>query len=145
MRKCVNTHPSRLERIRDILIEHPKLIIFYTFDFELMLLRTLPVPIGEWNGHKHEPIPDTDEWAYLVQYTSGSEGWNCTVTDSMVFYSGTYSYRKYEQAKGRIDRLNTPYTDLYYYVLKSSSVIDLMVFRALAEKRDFNEREALRP
>lgn len=143
-RRIANSDPSRIERIRDLLIQHPKLIIFYTFDYELEILRTLEVKQTEWNGHKHEPLPDGDEWVYIVQYQSGAEGWNCITTDTIVFYSLTYAYRLFEQAKGRTDRLNTPFTDLYYYILRGTSVIDLSVFRALQEKRNFNETAALK-
>jgi superfamily II DNA or RNA helicase len=119
--------------------KHPRLIIFYNFNYELALLRTLEGrPIAEWNGHKHEQIPETDEWLYLVQYTAGAEGWECICTDAMIFYSQTYSYKQWEQAFGRIDRLNTPYTDLWYYLLMSESVIDKSIRRAIKAKRDFN-------
>jgi hypothetical protein len=143
LRKIVNSDPSRIERIRDLIIKHPKLIIFYCFDYELDILRTLDVTKAEWNGHKHEEIPDTDEWVYLVQYTAGAEGWNCTATDAMIFYSMQYSYRVYEQAQGRIDRLNTKFTDLWYYLFRSSSQIDNAIARALREKKSFNEADFL--
>lgn len=141
MRKVVNSHPSRLVEIRHLLARHPKLIIFYNFDFELEILRGLKddLLVKEWNGHKHEELPTGDAWAYLVQYTAGSEGWNCVETDAMAFYSQTYSYKQFHQAKGRIDRLNTPFYDLYYYMLKSKSVIDFAISKALGEKRNFNE------
>lgn len=142
-RRVLNSDPSRLERIRDLLVEHPRIIIFYNFDYELELLRSLNTTIGEWNGHKHEPVPDTSEWVYLVQYAAGAEGWNCIATDSMVFYSATYSWRAFEQAKGRIDRINTPFTILRYYVLRSSGPIDVMIYRTLGDKKNFNERTAL--
>ena len=44
-----------------------------------------------------------------------------------------------EQASGRIDRLNTPFKDLYYYHLKSRSGIDLAISKTLNDKKDFNE------
>jgi hypothetical protein len=189
IRRAVNSHPMRLERIRDLLITHPRIIIFYNFDYELEILRTLgeeetwdreisnpqsestrtggnsgsitgtavvrgststtPQTLGsfavaERNGHRHQEIPDTDSWVYLVQYASGSEGWNCTETDTVIFYSLTYSYRMFEQAKGRIDRLDTDFTDLYYYVLNSTSGIDNGIRETLSKKKNFNERKWLK-
>lgn len=142
-RKIVNADCSRLLKVLDICKEHPRVIIFYSFDYELNLLKGLyygdGVEVAEWNGHKHQEIPKTDKWIYLVQYTAGCEGWNCVKTDTIIFYSQNYSYKVMEQAAGRIDRLNTPYTDLYYYHLKSRSGIDLAISKALKEKKNFNE------
>lgn len=144
MRKLVNSDPSRLDAIAKIHEKHPRLIIFYNHNHELDRLRTmvdrLGVPVAEWNGHKHQEIPDTDSWLYLVQYTAGSEGWNCVLTDATVFYSLTYSYKQFEQAQGRIDRMNTKYTDLYYYILRSRSTIDGSVWKSLMGKKSFNEK-----
>lgn len=141
MRKVANSHPSRLKAVRTLMEKHPRLIVFYTFDYELEALRGLKgdTPLAEWNGHKHEAIPDGDRWVYLVQYTSGAEGWNCITTDAMVFYTQTYTYRLFEQAHGRIDRLNTLYFDLYYYHLVSDSAIDRAISKALRMKKNFNE------
>lgn len=143
MRKLVNSDPSRIGETMRLLEKHPRLIIFYNFNYELEALRilasTLSYPIGEWNGHKHQPVPEGDKWMYLVQYTAGAEGWNCIATDATLFYSLNYSYRTLEQAKGRIDRLNTPYNDLYYYILRSSAIIDTAINKAVATKKVFNE------
>lgn len=142
LRKIVNSDISRQEAVVDLYGKHPKLIIFYSFDYELNILKSIDygkdVSVAEWNGHKHQPIPDTQKWVYLVQYTSGCEGWNCIVTDTIVFYSQNYSYKVMTQAAGRIDRLNTPYRDLYYYHLRSCSGIDLAIAKALSEKKKFN-------
>lgn len=140
MRKVVNSDDSRIEQVKSILRDHPRAIIFYNFDYELDLLRSLPTKVSEWNGHKHESIPNTSSWAYLVQYTAGAEGWNCTDTDTLIFFSQNYSYKVMVQAAGRIDRMNTPYRDLYYYHLKSTAPIDMAISRALSQKRNFNEK-----
>lgn len=143
LRKVVNLDYSRLGAIMELYEKHPRLIIFYSFDYELEILRTLGktlgVPVAEWNGHKHQDIPETEKWIYLVQYTAGAEGWNCITTDSVVFYSLQYSYKIFEQAKGRIDRMNTPYTDLYYYVLRTNSMIDRAIWKSLRHKENFSE------
>lgn len=145
LRRIVNEDPSRLNALLSILKNHQKLIVFYNFDYERDLLKSIDygkkVEIAEWSGHAHEPIPRSNSWIYLVQYTAGCEGWNCIRTDTILFYSQNYSYRVMEQACGRIDRLNTPYTNLYYYHLKSRSGIDLAISRALSQKKKFNERK----
>lgn len=144
-RKVVNSDPSRLGAVLKLLEKHPRLIIFYNFNYELEMLRTLKttlgIDVGEWNGHKHEPVPVSDKWVYLVQYTAGAEGWNCITTDAMVYYSLNYSYKINEQGKGRIERLNTPYTDLYYYILRSGSPIDQAIYKSLLTKENFNEKQ----
>lgn len=143
LRRIVNQHDSRGAAILDICSTRKKVIVFYNFDYELDILKGLGyldgTVVAEWNGHKHEPIPNSDRWVYLVQYTAGAEGWNCIKTDTIIFYSQTYSYRTLEQSMGRIDRLNTPYTDLYYYNLKSMAPIDVAIARALRNKKKFNE------
>lgn len=143
LRRIVNEDESRQKALLDLYKDHPRIIIFYNFDYELEILKNLDygedVEIGEWNGHKHQPVPFNRKWVYLVQYTAGCEGWNCIETDTMVFYSQNYSYKVMAQASGRIDRLNTSYKDLYYYHLKSRSGIDLAIARALNEKKTFNE------
>jgi len=138
-RKVVATHPSRLEALLRKMESCPKLIVFYNFDYELDILRTIRTrPVAEWNGHKHEEIPETDTWLYLVQYTSGAEGWECISTNTMFFYSQNPSYKIAEQSYGRIDRLNTPFTNLFYYVPLSKAPIDVALREAFVNKRDFN-------
>lgn len=144
LRRVVNSDESRQLRVLEIFEHHPRLIIFYNFDYELEILRNLyygpKVEVAEWNGHYHQPIPDSDSWVYLVQYTAGAEGWNCVTTDTIIFYSESYSYKLMEQAAGRINRLNTRYVDLYYYHLKSRAPIDRGVAKAIYQKKKFNER-----
>lgn len=152
LRKIVNSSEDRVVKLLEILDDHPKAIIFYSYDYELEMLKQIfycsdpsdvdPIlgfEVAEYNGHAHQPIPTSDRWVYLVNYTAGCEGWNCITTDTIIFFSQTYSYKVLTQACGRIDRLNTPYRDLYYYHLKSRSGIDLAISKALRDKKLFNE------
>ena len=153
LRRIVNENESRVVALMEILEKTPRAIIFYNFDYERDMLLHLfshddssttnefvDYEVAEWTGHAHQPVPDSDRWVYLVQYTAGCEGWNCIKTDTIIFFSQNYSYKVMAQAEGRIDRLNTPYIDLYYYHLKSRSGIDLAITKALLEKKKFNER-----
>lgn len=143
LRRIVNSDPSRIDILKMLCEKHLKAIVFYNFNYELDMLREFAeqndILYKEWNGHKHELIPDADRWLYFVQYTAGAEGWNCVETDTLIFYSQNYSYKIMQQSAGRIDRMNTPFTDLYYYHLQSAAPIDLAIRKALNEKRDFNE------
>lgn len=142
-RRIVNSDESRQVALLELFEDHPKMIIFYSFNYELDILKEvfngIGVDVAEWNGRNHQPIPTGKSWVYLVQYTAGAEGWNCVTTDTIVFYSQHYSYKVMVQAAGRIDRLNTPYKDLYYFHLKSRSGIDLAISKALGQKKNFNE------
>lgn len=156
MRRVVNSNERRAREIFWLVMaKHPKVIVFYNYDFELALIKETfdemlrfdnlreedrDFAMAEWNGHKHEPIPKTKKWVYLVQYAAGAEGWNCIETDTIIFYSQSYSYKQMTQAAGRIDRLNTPFTDLHYYTLKSRAPIDRAIERALKGKKNFNEK-----
>ena len=146
LRRIVYSDPRRLDALRGLMEKHPRLIVFYTYNYELDRLRELYdsfsdlYEVAEWNGHVKNAIPTGENWVYIVQYTSGAEGWNCTSTDAMVFYSMTYSYKQFEQAQGRIDRLNTAYEHLYYYTLTSNSIVDRAVKKSILAKKDFNER-----
>ncbi len=148
LRHVVNSDVSRLEAVERILKDHDRAVIFYNFTFELHALRELAnnlgIDIGEWNGEVHSEVPKSNRWVYLVQYIAGCEGWNCTATDTMIFFSRCYSYKQTKQARGRIDRRNTPYTHLYYYTLKSRSPIDIAIGRALSQKKDFNNSMMLK-
>lgn len=140
VRKIVNSDPNRVEAVKKLAEKIDKVIIFYNYDYELELLRGAFPNAKERNGHKHDALPTTKTWTYLVQYTAGAEAWNCTTTSAMVFYSMTYSYKTFMQAQGRIDRVNTPFTDLSYFVMTSDSAVDRGIERALDNKKDFNER-----
>lgn len=143
MRRVVNSDPSREIETLNIIQQRKRVIIFYNYDYELDILRNLldenEIPYAEWNGQKHEPLPDGSEWAYLVQYAAGAEGWNCITSDTIIFFSQNYSYKMTAQAQGRIDRMNSPYDTLYYYHLRSTASIDLAIQKALKNKKKFNE------
>lgn len=143
LRRIVNEDDSRQVALLELLEDHPKAIVFYNFDYEREILLNLGyaegTKIAEWSGHAHQPVPTGSKWVYLTQYTSGCEGWNCITTDTIIFYSQSYSYKVMTQAAGRIDRLNTKFIDLYYYHFKSRSSIDIAISRALKEKKQFNE------
>ena len=151
LRRVVNEDESRQMALLDIVADHPRVIVFYNFDYERDILKNIAyindgdcLDVAEWSGHAHQPVPDSEKWVYLVQYTAGCEGWNCIKTDTIVFYSQNYSYKTMEQASGRIDRLNTPYKDLYYYHIKSRSGIDLAISKALNQKKKFNESKFIK-
>ena len=143
LRKLVNSDPSRQNALLELYEKHPRIIVFYNYDYELDILKSMyfgdDVEVAEWNGHKHQPVPDSDKWVYLVQYNAGAEGWNCIKTDTIIFYSQNYSYKIMAQSRGRIDRLNTPFINLYCYHLKSRAKIDLAIAEALRNKKKFNE------
>lgn len=148
MRRVVNSDPSRLEEVKALHRLHPRLIVFYNFNYELEILRELIFEftgdVYEWNGHVKNHLSefeDHERWIYLVQYVAGAEAWNCVSTDAMVLYSLTYSYKNFEQAQGRIDRMNTKYNVLHYYIFVSNSVIDRAVKASLDRKESFNERK----
>lgn len=147
-RKVVNSDPGRVEMVKKLAVISKKSIIFYNFDYELELMKEAlsdtDLTVAEWNGHKHQSVPKTSKWVYLVQYNAGSEGWNCVTTNVLIFYSQSYSYTMMIQAEGRIDRMNTPYSDLHYYVIKSKAPIDLAISRALDNKEEFNEGKFLK-
>lgn len=146
-RRVVNSDYSRIEKLKEIFEEKRKIICFYNFDYELEILREFveenEICAAEWNGHRHEAVPTGDSWIYLVQYTAGCEGWNCITTDTIVFFSQSYSYRTTEQAAGRIDRINTPYEKLHYYYFRSTAFIDMSIYRKMKTKKNFNEDSAL--
>ena len=143
LRRLVATHHDRAWHAKWIMDINPRVIVFYNYNYELDILINIAKqtgkPFAQWNGKAHEDIPETDEWIYLVQYTAGAEGWNCTTTNVILFYSLNYSYRMMEQAEGRIDRLNTKYTELEYFYLTSKSKIDMAVRKAIETKKRFNE------
>lgn len=142
LRRVSNSDPSRQSQLIQLILERKKLIVFYSFDYELDILKKtcteIGVTFGERNGHKHDQLPVGDTWVYLVNYMSGAEGWNCIETDSIVFYSQQYSYKILEQASGRIDRQNTGFVDLNYYHFMSDSWIDGEIRQSLNDKQDFN-------
>ena len=144
LRRLVNSDARRLDKVMDLIMEHQKVIIFYNFTYEaemlLWLCESLDIPVARWDGKKHQPIPVGNRWVYILQYAAGDSGWNCIETDTIIFYSQNYSYKSTVQAAGRIDRLNTPFSDLYYYHVRSRAPIDLAIHRALKNKKKFNEK-----
>lgn len=145
LRRIVNSDQSRQVKLLELLEDHPRAIVFYSFDYELDILLNLGYPEGtivaQYNGHVHERLPDGERWVYLVNYSAGAEGFNAITTDTVIFFSQTYSYKVLTQASGRIDRITSPFTDLHYYHLKTRSGIDLAISKALKNKKKFNERK----
>ena len=148
LRKLVNSDASRVSSLIDILVAKKRVIVFYNYDYELDILLNIDWPknveIAQWNGHKHQEVPESDRWIYLVQYAAGNEAWNCIKTNTIVFYSQHYSYKVMKQASGRIDRLNTKFIDLYYYHFKSRAPIDIGIERAIKSKKRFNEEKFIK-
>lgn len=144
LRKVVSDNDWRSEQAKRILSSNERVIVFYNYNYELdrilAVAESLGLPTAQWNGHRHDAIPAESRWVYICQYTSAAEGWNCTSTDTVLFWSLNYSWRVTEQCEGRIDRLNTPYSRLKYYFLESHSSIDEAVRRSLSSKKVFNER-----
>lgn len=143
LRRVVNADPSRLEMLKPIYLRHKKVIIFYNFNYELYMLREWcqanSITYAEYNGHNHDDVPDDKYWVYLCQYTSAKEAWNCIVTDCIVFFSQTYSYKALIQSAGRIDRMNTLFTHLYYYHFVADAPIERGIQKSLHNKENFNE------
>lgn len=148
IRKVCFSDYSRITALNTIVRKKKCCIVFYNFTYELETLRAYAeesnIKYKEWNGEKHQDLPNGEMWLYFVQYAAGCEGWNCTTTDTIVLYSQTYSYRTLEQAMGRIDRMNTPFQDLYYYHFRSNAPIDIAIWRKLKDKKNFNERSFIR-
>lgn len=148
LRKVCFSDYTRITALNNIWRKKKCCIVFYNFNYELDMLRAYAeechIKYKEWNGQKHEELPKGESWLYFVQYSAGCEGWNCVTTDTVVLFSQTYSYRTLEQAMGRIDRMNTPFQDLYYYHIRSNAPIDIAIWRKLKDKKNFNERSFIR-
>lgn len=143
LRRIVNSDSSRANALLDIFEKKKRVIVFYNYDYERDIIMQLDygddVEIAEWSGHKHQPVPESNKWVYLVQYIAGNDAWNCIKTDTIVFYSLNYSYKIMHQAAGRINRMNTPFKDLYYYRFISKSSIDVGIIKTIEQKKKFNE------
>ena len=126
-------------------IEKTNQVLSYDIDIQEMYCKVANyINNYKYFSEQNEEIPKEDSWAYLVQYAAGAEGWNCIETDTIIFYSQTYSYKTMMQAAGRIDRMNTPFKNLYYYHLTSNAPIDRAIDMAIKRKKNFNESQFVR-
>lgn len=148
LRRVIDTDPTRLSYAAHVVRDHRKVIIFYTLRAELEQILKLEevtgVPVYQYNGGRHDDLPQGNSWVYAVQFQAGSEGWNCTSCNTVLYWSLPYSYKQAEQAAGRIDRLDTSYKTLNYYIMRSFAPLDLGIIRALRNKENFNASGFLR-
>ena len=144
LRRIVNSSDRRKEAVKNEIMTRDKVIVFYNYIYELDILKDICRELNrayyQYNGSKHETIPNIDSWIYLVQYTAGAEAWNCITTDTILFFSLNYSYRIMDQSEGRINRVNTSFENLYYVYFKSPASIDDAISRSIKSKKKFNER-----
>lgn len=142
LRRIAVSDPSRVRALRHLLNDNDKAIIFYQYNYEKDIILDLCKEMGlntyQRNKLVHDPVPKGDKWVYVVNYYN-AEAWNCIETNNIIFFSINYSYKTMEQARGRIDRINTPYRQLNYYTLKSSSHIEEAMYMAVLKKQKFNE------
>ena len=138
-----------IESILDGTDEH--VVIFYNYNVERtalleLLARRFPDrTVYEQNGH-NSTLPKRAEWDSLPpatvtigQYQSASTGIELTYTSVTIYMSPTYSYSTFMQSKGRNLR-NGQDKQVLFYMLNVEDTIDGDVYKALKNKRDFDEK-----
>lgn len=81
--------------------------------------------------------------AILIAQAQIAAGWEWKECPAMIFASRTYSIADYEQAQGRIQRVDNIKKNIYINLIVKDSV-DEAVHRSLENKKDFSERVYLK-
>lgn len=100
-------------------------------------LKAAGIDHGVYYGKKKDKFDDHD--VMIVQYQSGGTGLNLQKFNTTIFLSPCYSFIDYTQAIGRTYR-NGQEKRCTFYHLRAEGTIDNAIYKALEEKRDFDDK-----
>ena len=92
---------------------------------------------GVYYGKKKDKFDDHN--VMIVQYQSGGTGLNLQKFNTTIFLSPCYSFIDFTQAIGRTYR-NGQENRCTFYHLRAEGTIDNAIYKALEEKRDFDDK-----